>query len=747
MNSSIGKNITDLLVQYRATLTELHCFPQSAKQLSKGSFLTQTSIYKMQARVSRSRATESQEGVGRIMDVVNPTRDEMIRIESNRIASLSTHSLKIVPHLSTITSHLASLETTIGRKITQALSRATQPETVLSEVATLLGEAYGVQACLISIQSESQGRSLTSWFAKSLLTPNQHKELLANYASVETATLERSGLFIHDWTLSEIAHSVRVSPMRAVMSLPTQFQGQVNGVVSLMCAQSYRWTELEIETLMHVADQVAIVISQVLLQHKVAKQAQYQSLLRQVTMGIQDSLEVSQVQGIALEGLAQVVEIDQAFVLRTKFWDPRQSVRSNDDRVPKARVMIDSQWQQHPGETETEIPLSQSFWVTDCRVCRIAFRSTAKSFVFDNLGDFPSTPKGEAPESEAPKGEASGIAPIFDPEKMPALMLVPLESKNRLLGFIALQQSHPRTWQPEEIELVELLSAQISAAIIQTETLRQVESLVEERTSQLQQSLELQAKLYEITRKQIEKLREMNQRMDEFLSTLSHELRTPLTSMMLAIRMLRQANLSPDRRQQYLNILEQQCAQETSLINDLLALQELETKQVAFQLQRVDLKHAIDDLSQSFTQRWDSKGLILDSKLPPRSPTFNTDLASFNRVLLELLTNAGKYAEPNSTVYLEVMAQPGQQIKLVLSNTGSAISEEELPHIFEKFRRCQGMTQNAVPGTGLGLALVKSLVQHLNGTIEATSVAIPETQSYQTCFTVTLPQNLEIVES
>jgi signal transduction histidine kinase len=247
-----------------------------------------------------------------------------------------------------------------------------------------------------------------------------------------------------------------------------------------------------------------------------------------------------------------------------------------------------------------------------------------------------------------------------------------------------------------------------------------------------------------MTRKQIDKLREMNQRMDEFLSTLSHELRTPLTSMMLAIRMLRQADLSPERQAQYLNILEQQCVQETNLINDLLALQELETKQVAFQLQKVDISQVIQEVVNSFSQRWSLKGLQLEMSLPKRSPVFNTDLASLNRILLELFTNAGKYADPNSTVRLSVAQQPGQQIQIALANIGSGISEEELPYIFDKFRRCQGMTQNAVPGTGLGLALVKSLVQHLNGKVTATSELHQESQSYETTFIVTLPQNLEI---
>jgi len=86
---------------------------------------------------------------------------------------------------------------------------------------------------------------------------------------------------------------------------------------------------------------------------------------------------------------------------------------------------------------------------------------------------------------------------------------------------------------------VQLVSAQVSTAIIQTETLRQVQSLVEQRTVELRE-MSVQAKLYDRTRTQLEQLRHLNQAKDEFLSTVSHELRTPLTSMTLAIRMLRQ---------------------------------------------------------------------------------------------------------------------------------------------------------------------------------------------------------------
>jgi signal transduction histidine kinase len=491
------------------------------------------------------------------------------------------------------------------------------------------------------------------------------------------------------------------------------------------------------------------------LQHQVERQAKYQALIRRVTMAIQNSTELSEILKIAAEGTAQVLNADQGMVLRMKFWDPRHSVRSS-ERIPKARVIIDAKWSRVPVAEEIATPEEtiaagrngvipgQSFWIADCGICQHAMTGGSQPLIFNHAAQFDeklATPIGEKLANQA-------VAPILVPTVMPSLLMVPLESKSKVLGFLTVQHSQPHVWRLEEIELVELLAAQLSSAVLQTETLRQVESLVEERTAQLQQSLELQAKLYEITRKQIEKLREMNQRMDEFLSTLSHELRTPLTSMMMAIRMLREASLPQDKRDRYLAILEQQCAQETSLVNDLLALQELETKQVAMQVQQVNLRHMLEDLSLSFDQRWAMKGLSLDIALPEESPILATDAASVQRILLELLTNAGKYADPSSVIGIQVKQPDTQQVTVTITNIGPGIVAEELPFIFDKFRRCQGMTQQAVPGTGLGLALVKSLLQHLNGSVSATSEPLDgKVAVHETIFTVKLPINLDAAKS
>jgi len=238
-------------------------------------------------------------------------------------------------------------------------------------------------------------------------------------------------------------------------------------------------------------------------------------------------------------------------------------------------------------------------------------------------------------------------------------------------------------------------------------------------------------------------LRHLNALKDEFLSTMNDQMRNPLASMRMAICMLRQPGLLPERQARYLNILEQECNREIDLINDLLTLQELESQKTRLQPQQTDIKGIITNLQQSFLEKWSAKELALEVNLPERTLMLDTDGESVKRVLQELLTNAEKYSEPDTKVVLSATYQTNQKvpsITLSLSNVGYGISLAEQDYIFEKFRRGVGMMQKGIPGTGLGLALVKYLVQHLNGTISVSSTPITDSQSWLTCFTLTLPQ-------
>jgi signal transduction histidine kinase len=539
----------------------------------------------------------------------------------------------------------------------------------------------------------------------------------------------------------------------SVLAAATQFQGSANGVISLMRSRPCTWTQAEIAGLQTVSHQVAGNVEQLRLQQHLSQQMQYQSVVNQLTLAIHQASDLNVILKLATDGAAKALQVRRGMLLRLKHWDSLLGSRVP-TQLPKIRVNVACEWlsdstgslyPEPSPSVQTEVPETneftgnqQSFWLSECTLCQEAFLHSGEPILLSGAHQDQSLLG-----VDAPKRLNSGVASTFALESLPTLLLAPLQSQGTVLGFLVFQQEHPRLWQPEELELVQLVSAQVSTAIIQTETLRQVQSLVEKRTAELRESLSIQAKLYDRTRYQLDQLRHLNQAKDEFLSTVSHELRTPLTSMTMAIRMLRQVGLSDDRSSRYLDILEQQCAQETSLINDLLGLQELESNQIAINLQEIDLRALIQDLIRLFQQRWSAKGLTLKTKLPRRSLRLLSDRDSLHRILFELLTNAGKYADPNGCVQLHVAEKKelsGSQIVVTVNNTGQGITPDDLPFIFEKFKRSQSATQNAVQGTGLGLALVKSLVQHLNGDITASSWVTDDAQTYETCFTLTLPQ-------
>jgi signal transduction histidine kinase len=310
-------------------------------------------------------------------------------------------------------------------------------------------------------------------------------------------------------------------------------------------------------------------------------------------------------------------------------------------------------------------------------------------------------------------------------------------------GYVALarKQKWSETDRQQLQELHEFIEVVLGQAELQRQadiakqSARQVQALVDERTAQLRSSQTLLSKLQDAGRRRIQQLDEANRLKDEFISTISHELRTPLTSMSLAITMLRKPGIDETRQERYLGILEEQCAQEINLINNLLTLQKIESKQASTDRQPVHLEQLLQPLTEQFASTWGSKNLQLQVQLPAPFP-WETDPESVSRILQELLANAGKFAQPDTTVELQGQVV-GKQLRMRIIDRGRGIDPEEQQHIFEKFRRGTGVTKQAIGGTGLGLALVKSLVQHLQGEISVTSKG--EDPLSEVCFEVLLP--------
>ncbi|OLP16227.1 hypothetical protein BST81_21730 [Leptolyngbya sp. 'hensonii'] len=667
------------------------------------------------------------------------------------------------PHTSPQMTHWAnSIE--MLKQLALILRTSSDPQVILPFISYLLGREFQVECCLVAARNTSQstlqvGCSRDGEEAALYQVSHQVME----HPLIEVLSTHFDPLAIADTQAFEIGQLLEGQyngiPARAILAISTQFQGEWNGFIALMRSQPYYWMAQEIDLLRKITDQVALAIAQIgqiqsshSLQQQMLASSRRQALLEKLILATRDATELDEVLKLATQETAQALQVDRATTLLLKYPDTFLKLRgmsTDEPGVLRAKANVAAEWSAtltmpnspvqppQPNQYSPNSPQPISFLVSDCSLCQPVLLNAPAPLEISCLETW------IAERYSAGADISPSIAPIFNAKTMPAVVLVPLESQNTLLGLLVLQHHQVRPWQPEELVFLELVAAQISTAIIQTQTLRQVQALVDERTAQLQRSLEVQAKLYETTRRQIDQLRHLNQMKDEFLSTVSHELLTPLTSMTLAIRMLRQANLTPERQAKYLDILEKQCAQETNLINDLLALQRLESQQTTLQVQRIDIQSLINDLTHSFDGRWPEKRLTITTDLPQRPLALQSDQQGLQQVLTELLTNAGKYAAPGTTIQLQVSHQVEQgisQIVFNLSNIGLGISLEDLPYIFNKFRRGQGATQQAIPGTGLGLALVKFLVQNLNGTITASSQPLEGTNTHEVRFKLTIPQ-------
>ncbi|EKQ70516.1 putative transmembrane sensor domain protein [Leptolyngbyaceae cyanobacterium JSC-12] len=230
---------------------------------------------------------------------------------------------------------------------------------------------------------------------------------------------------------------------------------------------------------------------------------------------------------------------------------------------------------------------------------------------------------------------------------------------------------------------------------------------------------------------QVNELHRLNQLKDDFLSTVPHELQSPMASIQMAIELLK-ISKSPESTERYLKILQDECTREVNLINDLLDLQRLEAGTKTFTAEPIVLANWLPTVIEDFYKRAEARQQKFQLELAPQLPVFISDQASLQRVMVELVNNACKYTPPNEEIKVSASSTT-THIELVVSNSGSKISQNELPWIFEKFYRVPQSDPWKRRGTGLGLALVKKLVERLGGSITVSS------DSRQTTFIVSLP--------
>ena len=219
------------------------------------------------------------------------------------------------------------------------------------------------------------------------------------------------------------------------------------------------------------------------------------------------------------------------------------------------------------------------------------------------------------------------------------------------------------------------------------------------------------ARLYDLERRNVARLQELEEMKSDFLSTVSHELRTPLTSIKASIiLMLTQPDTPRSTAQRLLRNIDRNTERLSSLVNDLLDMTKLQNGRLKLVLQPVNLADIAADVTATMRPLTDNKSQTLEIQVQPGLPAVYADRRRVEQVLNNLLSNAYRYTPKNGSIRLSVEEREGQLVVIINDNgPGIPLSEQEL--IFERFY--SGHTGKG--GTGLGLAIARSLVELHNG--------------------------------
>jgi Na+/proline symporter/nitrogen-specific signal transduction histidine kinase len=262
------------------------------------------------------------------------------------------------------------------------------------------------------------------------------------------------------------------------------------------------------------------------------------------------------------------------------------------------------------------------------------------------------------------------------------------------------------------------------ASVVEEEPLKlqEVLEIIDEASQALAHSRELEQKSHELEaatnslRSANQRLQELDRLKDDFISTVTHELRTPLTSIRAFSEILHDnPDLEASERQRYLGIVIRETERLTRLINQLLDLSKLESGNADWRPAEVDMRDVVEEAVASTAQVFKERDVVLEARLPPSCPPVIADRDRVVQVLLNLISNAAKFCEPHRGRVVVSLSRDSDSIQCDVEDNGVGISESDQKIIFDKFRQVGDAMMAKPQGTGLGLPISRSIVQHLGG--------------------------------
>jgi signal transduction histidine kinase/DNA-binding response OmpR family regulator len=285
--------------------------------------------------------------------------------------------------------------------------------------------------------------------------------------------------------------------------------------------------------------------------------------------------------------------------------------------------------------------------------------------------------------------------PALKALRLGAAACFPLVAQRRLLGTLTFGTRRQGPLDPDDLAALALTADHVAMAV---DRWRLIEEL----------------------RRRAADLAAVDRRKDEFLAMLAHELRNPLAPVLGGIEILRQEHATPKARRRALEAADRQARHLARLVDDLVDVSRIRTGKVELRRTSVDLRRVIEDAVAAVeplarAQRQELRVELSDEPLP-----LNGDPVRLTQILENLLHNATKYTDPGGHIVL-VARREGPEVVARVSDDGIGMSHELLPRIFETFVQAKQPANRARGGLGIGLALVRSLVERHGGSVTATS--------------------------
>ena len=265
-------------------------------------------------------------------------------------------------------------------------------------------------------------------------------------------------------------------------------------------------------------------------------------------------------------------------------------------------------------------------------------------------------------------------------------------------------------------------------------------TIIEDVTERVTREAELQAQIEARTRLLAsEKLarseaERANRLKDEFLATISHELRNPLNAILGWAHMLRLGKLNEANIERAVETIYRNAKSQSQLVADLLDVSRIISGKLRLDVRTVDLIYIVNAAIDSIRPAADAKGIRLQTMLDPAAGPISGDADRLQQIVWNLLTNAVKFTPKGGKIQVKVH-RIDSHVEIVVSDSGVGISKEFLPYVFDRFRQADGSTTRIHGGLGLGLSIVRQLVDLHGGSVSAES----EGEGKGATFTITLP--------